>query len=45
MINNAIVGSDYSLEYWYKSLSPTADPVIYSHSEFNIQITGGGKNY
>ena len=44
-INNAVMGSDYTLEFWYKSFSPTQDYVIYAHSQFNIQITNGGKIY
>jgi hypothetical protein len=35
-INNALMGSAYTLEYWYKTFDPSSNCNIYEHSEFNI---------
>ena len=44
-INNVLMGSKYSLEYWYKAADPTSNCIIYEHSEFSINITDDGQTY
>lgn len=44
-INNALMGSAYTLEYWYKAANSSSNCTIYEHSEFSIQIIDDGQTY